>query len=134
MYFVIKSSGNCERPHPKSLLWYFEALTQTHDYGAQPEVLGGHRSWLICWYSQKADMATAVPGPEGAPPGCTGPDPPSEAPHTLPRAPFQPSTAGSPQGCGRAGLQLPTTLPGHGPRQARPTQRHCGAHACFWQG
>lgn len=30
-------------------------------------VLGGRSSWLICWYSQKADMATTVPGPKGTP-------------------------------------------------------------------
>lgn len=34
------------------------ALKQTCDYDAWPEVLGEWSSWLICWYSQRADMAS----------------------------------------------------------------------------
>lgn len=39
------------KAHCESLLWYFQDLMQTHDYGTWPEVLGGCSFWLTCWYS-----------------------------------------------------------------------------------
>lgn len=139
VFYVIKSSQICEKPHPESLLWYFEVLKQTRDYGAQPKVLGGRSSWLICWCSQKADTATTVPGPRGthqqAVPALTEPlglPQPYPGPHFSPPLP----RASSPQGRSRAHLQLPTALrcPAPGPAQPGPPESAMRPARVFGRG